>query len=108
MSPSRWHAAATASDLQGYRLEDGEYVRMETEPDGAFMSQALGLRLQRENNRLRLANAATGEPLLRPDEVAAARRAAEERLAATEAELAQLRAELARLRGTASPGSTSS
>jgi Uma2 family endonuclease len=92
--------------LQGYRLVNGEYVRLEAEADGALASQRLGLRLRPEDGHLRLINAATGEPLLRPDEVAAAlreeaaaRRATEERLAAMESELAQLRAELSRLCG---------
>jgi Uma2 family endonuclease len=91
--------------LQGYRLEDGEYVRIGVEEDGALLSQELGLRLLREGGRLRLVNTATEEPLLWPDELAEARRieaearrAAEERAATAEAELAQLRAELARLR----------
>jgi Uma2 family endonuclease len=99
--------------LQGYRLVDGEYVRLGVEPDGALMSQTLGMRLQRENNRLRLVNASTGEPLLWPDEVAtahraeaAARRAVEERLLAVEDELAQLRAEVARLRQASSGDNT--
>src|ERR671932_1014426 len=84
--------------LQGYRLANGEYVRLEAEPDGALASQRLGLRLRPEDGHLRLINAATGDLLLRPDEVADAQRVAAERLAAAEAEIAQLRAELARLR----------
>jgi hypothetical protein len=72
------------------------------EPGSAFVSQALGMRLQRENNRLRLVNVTTSEPLLWPDEVAAARRITEERLLAAEDELAQLRAEVARLRQASS------
>jgi Uma2 family endonuclease len=77
--------------LQGYRLVEGDFVRLDAEPDGALASEVLGMRLQREGGRLRLIEAATGEPLLWPDEVAAARRAAE-------AELERLRAEIARLR----------
>ena len=112
--------------LQGLRLVDGDYERIVPDTDGALASAALGLRLKHEDHRLRLIDAATGRPLLRPDEEAEARRAAEEqaraeaevrraaeeqaraeaevrraaeaRLAATEAELAELRAELARRR----------
>jgi hypothetical protein len=43
---------------------------------------------------------ASGASLLWPDELAEARRAAEERATAAEAELATLRAEIARLRET--------
>lgn len=103
--------------LQGYRLVDGEYVRLTADPSGAFTSEALGLRLLREHNRLRFVDIATGRPLLRPAESyeahraeaeahrteAEARRAAEERAAAAEADAARLRAELERLR----PGGTS-
>ena len=102
--------------LQGFRLEDGEYRRLALDGEGAVVSEALGLRLQQEGARLRLIDVGSGERLLWPDEVAAARRAAEEQahreaearraaeeqLAATEAELARLRTELARLRDASS------
>ncbi|HYN87405.1 MAG TPA: hypothetical protein VER55_02685, partial [Ardenticatenaceae bacterium] len=65
------------------------------------LSEHLGLRVRIEDKRLRLIDAATGERLLSPAEVAEARRLAERRLAETEAELARLREELARLRGEA-------
>jgi len=110
--------------LQGYRLVGTEYKRIEPDAEGALVSQMLGLRLQREDWRLRLTVITTGERLLQPDEVpyayraseaqveveAAARRAAEARTEAeaaarraAEAELVQLRAELARLRGASAP-----
>jgi Uma2 family endonuclease len=60
--------------LQGYRLVDGEYTQLTPDEDGALLSQELGLRLLREGERLRLTHAMTGEPLLWPDELAAARR----------------------------------
>lgn len=98
--------------LQGYRLEGPDHVRMEMDATAALPSEALGLRLRREGGRLRLLDASTGEPLLWPDEVAQARRVAEERAQAAEeraraelearqaaeVELAALRAELERLR----------
>lgn len=92
--------------LQGFSLAKGEYRPIEPAADGSLLSEALGLRLQIENGRLRLIEAATGKRLLKPAEVreqvraeAEARRAAERRLADAEAELARLRAEVARLRG---------
>jgi Uma2 family endonuclease len=106
--------------LQGYRLVDGEYVRLLPDADGALPSDALGLRLRREGGRLRLLDAATGEQIPWPDENAEMRRAeaaarhaeaaarrhaeerareAEDRASAAETELARLQAELARLRG---------
>jgi hypothetical protein len=71
----------------------------------------LGLRLSIENQRLRLTDAATGEPLQRPAEVAAALRSeaaaravAEQQLAERETELARLQAELERLRASKQTG----
>jgi hypothetical protein len=68
----------------------------------------LGLELRVEAGRLRVVDLATGERLLTPTELQAARRAettarqaAEVRVAEVEAELERLRAELARLRGGA-------
>ncbi len=92
--------------LQGFLLVNGEYERIGPDADGSLFSRVLGLKLQIENDRLRLINAATGERLLRPAEAreqaraeTEARRAAEQRLADVDAELARLQAEVARLRG---------
>ncbi|MGH2542322.1 MAG: Uma2 family endonuclease, partial [Ardenticatenaceae bacterium] len=91
--------------FQGFILRDGRYEPLQPAGDGSMFSTALGLRQFVEGDRLRLVDTATGEPLLRPSELAAARRAAEERaimaeerLSPLEAELARLRAELAELR----------
>lgn len=112
--------------LQGYRLAGAEYVLIEPDAEGALVSQTLGLRLQREDWRLRLTVIATGERLLQPDEVpnayrtaeaqveveaaarraaelqaeveAAARRAAEARMEAEAAARRAAEAELAQLR----------
>lgn len=105
--------------LQGFRLVDGEYMRLAVDGDGALVSEELGLRLRRESSRLRLVDAATGDRLLWPDEEiearrlaeeraagaeeraraeAEARRTAEERARTAEAEIERLYAELARLR----------
>ncbi|HEV2851396.1 MAG TPA: Uma2 family endonuclease [Thermoanaerobaculia bacterium] len=77
--------------LQGYRLQDGRYQAVRLEEDGSLLSQATGLRLRPEGQRLRLVDAVTGEPVLWPEEVEAARRAAEERVRALEEELSRLR-----------------
>jgi Uma2 family endonuclease len=99
--------------LQGFVLADDEYVSLKPAVDGSLASAELGLRLVAEGAMLRLIDGATGERLLRTDELEAARRAeaearraeaearraAEERAAAMAAEVERLRAELARLRG---------
>ncbi|OGO38871.1 MAG: hypothetical protein A2147_11105 [Chloroflexi bacterium RBG_16_57_8] len=95
--------------LQGFRLEEGGYRRVEAiaGPGGAWqmLSQQLGLWLRVEETALHLYEQATGRKLLAPPELAAALRAPEARIEeemaarqAAEAELARLRAELERLR----------
>ena len=64
--------------LQGYQLVDEEYFPLPADAAGGLISSVLGLRLVREGHRLRLIDLATGERLPRPDEVDAARQAAEE------------------------------
>jgi Uma2 family endonuclease len=92
--------------LQGHRLIDRRYRRMQPAADGSLHSRALGITLAFEDGRLRLRETATGEPLLRFDDLrvraaaeAAARRQAEERAEALEAELTRLRRQLARREG---------
>lgn len=63
--------------LQGYRLGGGRYRRMRPAADGSLRSRALGLVLTLEGDRLRVIDIASGEPLLRFEEEAASRRAAE-------------------------------
>jgi Uma2 family endonuclease len=109
--------------LQGFRLVGARYQRIVPEADGSLMSQVTGLRLRTEGERLRLLDAATGEPLLRikeeraasaaavqaaeakASEEATARRAAEAKVSeeatarrAAEARAAAAEEELARLR----------
>lgn len=92
--------------LQGFRLQNDEYVSITSDARGALVSEELGLRLHQEGSRLRLTDMATDQPLLRPAEIEAARRAADEQAQAeaearraAEEEVARLRSELARLRG---------
>lgn len=112
--------------LQGFTLSGDDYVMLEPDADGALVSAELGLRMYRDGSYLRLIDSATNQPLLRPSELDAARRAAEEgrqaaeegrqaaeersraieerartaekRARTAEEELERLRAELARLR----------
>ncbi|MBI4771175.1 MAG: Uma2 family endonuclease [Chloroflexi bacterium] len=77
--------------LQGFRLEGGDYRPIAPGAGGALSSAELALTLLPEAGYLQLADAATGERLLRPDEAYQARRQAQ-------AEIARLRAELERLR----------
>jgi Uma2 family endonuclease len=84
--------------LQGFRLVGEEYIAIDQTDDGALISQELGLRLFKEDTFLRLVDIATGQPLLRPHQLAEARRAEAEARRAAEEEVERLRAELARLR----------
>lgn len=74
--------------LQGYRLVDGIYERIEPNADGRLECLELGLLLEREAGELVLYDAATGERLLERWE---AEQAARE---AAEAELRRLRGEV--------------
>jgi Uma2 family endonuclease len=92
--------------LQGFRLERGEYLRLEPAADGALFSAALGLWLRREGSHLALFDAETNARLLSPPEQQAARLAAEQQAAealaqasALATEVERLRAEIERLRG---------
>jgi Uma2 family endonuclease len=78
--------------LQGLQLDRaaGEYRPLVPDADGRLASARLGLRLWMEGGQVQLADAATGERLLRSVEV-------RERERAAEAENARLRAEIERL-----------
>jgi Uma2 family endonuclease len=66
--------------LQGYRLEEGRYIRLAQEPDSSLPSRITDLRLRPEGLNLRLIDAHTGEKLLWIAEEAAARRVAERKV----------------------------
>ncbi|MBI4675678.1 MAG: Uma2 family endonuclease [Chloroflexi bacterium] len=99
--------------LQGFRLEQGEYVRIVPDEHGRLVSRELGLTLQEIDGTLRLIHPATNEIVLTPDESYEAAREAEEaareaeqaareaeaHTRAVEQENARLRAELEKLRG---------
>ncbi len=78
--------------LQGFHLEADEYRPIKADSEGKLLSKALGVKMYLDGGLLNLADAATGERLLRTDEVQQALREAE-------AELEKLRAELKRLKG---------
>lgn len=67
--------------LQGFRLgTGGRYRAVTPEPDGSLASATLGLTFRPEGtHHLRLIHTATGEPLLRREELTAIRRHAETR-----------------------------
>ena len=73
------------SQVQGFRLARRRYSAIRPERDGSLISTTTGVAFQLEGVRLRLIDASTGVPLLRPAEEAAARRKAEMR-AVTEIE----------------------
>jgi Uma2 family endonuclease len=82
--------------LQGYRLAEGRYERIQGEP---LFSQVLGVELHRRDQWLRLYDPVRKEWLLTPDEVEEARQAEAAARQALEAEVARLRQELARRGG---------
>lgn len=71
--------------LQGFQLKAGAYVPMRRSADNSLKSAALGMKLLLEGGRIRLIDLATGEPMLRPEELVAAREKAEERAVTEEA-----------------------
>jgi Uma2 family endonuclease len=91
--------------LQGFRLEDGLYRRIEPDADGCLESRALGLRMREDGMWLRLTDATTGELLLTPEEEIlkaereeAGRREAEQRATHAEDRARALEEELSSLR----------
>ena len=80
--------------LQGFQLLGEDYVPIDQAENDTLISQELGLRLWCENSYLHFVDIATGQPLLRPAELDAARRSAEQ-------EIERLRAEIERLKGKA-------
>jgi Uma2 family endonuclease len=57
--------------LQGFRLKGRKYQPILPETDGSLISEATGLRVNRDaEGKIRLSDAATGEWLLRPNELA--------------------------------------
>lgn len=91
--------------LQGYRLEGRRYQPIPLEEDGSLLSRTTDLTFRPEDKRLRMVDTATGEPLLWPEEEAAARKAAEKRAAkeaqarrAAEEQVRALQMELDRFR----------
>ena len=78
--------------LQGYRLQEGQYVPIEGNRRGGMDCQELGMSLHLDRERLVMLDTATGEPLLTAAEEA------EARLEKTQAELANARVEAAELR----------
>jgi len=77
--------------LQGYRLTRGHYQPIALETDGTLRSRTTSLTFRPEDERLRLVDTATAEPLLWSDELEPALRASEERIRALEEELSRLR-----------------
>jgi Uma2 family endonuclease len=99
--------------LQGFRLVDGGYVRIESDAGGAIACEQLGILLRLDGSDLVMVDARTGQLLLTAEEAAIAdahaqaekaqeeaeaRRAAEAAAAAAQTRAAELEAELKRLR----------
>ncbi len=84
--------------LQGYRLEAGEYVRLPATSEGEIYSTVMNLKLRPDGFYLRLIDGRTNEPLLTPFEAQEAHRAEVRARQKAEAEVERLRAELEKLR----------
>ena len=80
--------------LRGFQRIAGKYEPLPAGSDGSLKSPLLGLTFRMEDSRIRLVDTATGEPILRNDEV----RELARRAKAAEEEAARLQAELERLR----------
>ncbi len=85
--------------LQGYRLDGRRYRRIPEEADGSLLSTTLGVAIRNNEFRLLLTDLATGVPLLRPQEMAAAHRESEEARRQAEERVRALEEEISRLRG---------
>ena len=79
--------------LQGFRLVNGRYQRIAPEPDGSLRSLTTGLLLRTEGKKLRLVDAATGEPLPWSEELDAQLEQEKSTRRALEQELDRLRHE---------------
>ena len=75
--------------LQGYRLQEGDYQRVQPASAGHLVSQVLGLEMRLEEGRLRLFNATTGERLLTHGEAEEALQRTQEHMAQVEERAAQ-------------------
>ena len=75
--------------LQGYRLQEGDYQRVQPASAGHLVSQVLGLEMRLEEGRLRLVDPTTGERLLTHEEAQEARQIAQDRAAQAEDRAAQ-------------------
>ncbi len=85
--------------IQGFRLVGGQYAPIPQSPKDSLQSRTVGLTFQMEGSQLRLIDTATGDRVLRDEEVRELVRTNEERVRAAEEETARLGAELERLRG---------
>lgn len=64
-------------EIAGFRLHDNHYLPMLPDEDGAIYCESVGVRMGVDNGRVWMENYETGEPLLTNEEAQSARRAAE-------------------------------
>lgn len=84
----RTYKGAIVWEVVGFRLQEGVYLPILTDEDGALYLTTLNLRIGIEDGKVWLEDSATGENLLTNLEAQRARRAAEARAAAAEAQAA--------------------
>ncbi len=85
--------------IQGFRRVGGQFEPIPHSTKNPLESHTVGLTFQMEDSQLRLVDTATGERLLRDEEVRELARTNEKRIRTAEKEAARLKAELERLRG---------
>lgn len=84
-------------EVVGFRLQEGVYLPILTDEDGAIYLTTLNLRIGIEDGKVWLEDGVTGENLLNNLEAQRARRAAEARASAAEARAVEAEARLAQL-----------
>jgi Uma2 family endonuclease len=82
-------------ELAGFCLEDGRYLPILPDEDGALFLKSVNLRIGLDDGRVWLEDTATGQELLTNLQAQSALRTTESALAAAEARIAALEAELA-------------
>lgn len=86
-------------EVVGFRLEEGQYVPLVPDEDGAIYCRSVGLRIGIENGKVWVEDAETGRDLLTPLAIQQALHVAEEARRVAEARIAELEAQMRALQG---------
>ncbi|MCE7989623.1 MAG: Uma2 family endonuclease [Caldilinea sp. CFX5] len=86
-------------EVVGFRLEEGQYVPLVPDEDGAIYCRSVGLRIGIENGKVWVEDAETGRDLLTPLAIQQALHVAEEARFGCSARIAELEAQMRALKG---------